>query len=104
MLLGAFFLTPEESRRPAQSQRYNEASHSQSSFAANSAARVKARIMRVRVELNMRVPRVVLLVFFAVTASGRKEAFVPANDVSFTIATQHHRYQTGAQVIVRYEI
>jgi hypothetical protein len=52
----------------------------------------------------MRVPRAVLLMFFAVTAFGQKKAFVPANDVSFTIATEHHRYQTGAQIIVRYEI
>jgi len=52
----------------------------------------------------MRVPRVVLLVFLAASASGQKETFVPGNDVSFTIATEHSRYQTGAQVIVRYEI
>jgi hypothetical protein len=52
VLVEAFFgLTLGESRRPAQSRRHNDAPHSQSSFAANSAARVKARIMRLRVEL-----------------------------------------------------
>jgi len=51
----------------------------------------------------MRVPRVVLLVFLAATASGQKEAFVPANDVSFTIATEHRQYPAGERVFVRYE-
>ena len=45
-----------------------------------------------------------LLVVLAARASGQKEVFVPANDVSFTIATEHRKYQTGAQIIVRYEI
>ena|ERR1022692_3829380 len=52
----------------------------------------------------MRVPRVVLLVFLAAIASGQKETFVPANDVSFTVATERRRYQVKEQVIVRYEI
>ncbi|MFL6306304.1 MAG: hypothetical protein ACJ72H_22460 [Candidatus Sulfotelmatobacter sp.] len=52
----------------------------------------------------MRVPRVVLLVFLAATAPGQKEAFVPANDVSFTIATEHRQYPAGERVFVRYEI
>ena len=37
-------------------------------------------------------------------AFGQKETFVPANDVSFTVATEHRNYRAGDQVIVKYEI
>jgi len=52
----------------------------------------------------MRVPRTALLVFVASIALAQKETFVPANDVSFTVATEHRSYRAGEQVVVNYEI
>lgn len=40
----------------------------------------------------------------ATTALGQKETFVPANDVAFTVTTEHRSYQAGEQLIVKYEI
>jgi hypothetical protein len=52
----------------------------------------------------MRVLPLVPLVFLAAIAPGQKETFVPANDVSFTVATERLNYQVKEKVIVRYEI
>lgn len=52
----------------------------------------------------MRVLRTAFLVFFAAVALGQKETFVPANDVSFTVAAEHRSYRTGEKLILNYEI
>src|ERR1700722_624619 len=38
------------------------------------------------------------------TAFCQKETFVPANDVSFTVATERSRYRAGQQILLKYEI
>jgi len=52
----------------------------------------------------MRVLRTVFCVLLASMALGQKETFVPGNDVSFTVATEHRSYRMGEQLIVNYEI
>ena len=41
---------------------------------------------------------------FARTSFGQRETFVPANDVSFTVATEHRSYRAGDPLIVNYQI
>src|SRR5579864_4422934 len=45
---------------------------------------------------------VVLLLVSA--ARSEKETFVPANDVSFTVAAEHRSYRVGKQIVVNYAI
>ena len=52
----------------------------------------------------MRFPQTALLVLVASVAFTRKETFVPANDVSFTVATERRSYRAGEQIVVNYEI
>jgi hypothetical protein len=37
-------------------------------------------------------------------AFAQKETFVPANDISFTVATERSRYRAGEQILLKYEI
>ena len=37
-------------------------------------------------------------------AFGQRETFVPANDVSFTVATERSTYRAGEQILLKYEI
>lgn len=52
----------------------------------------------------MRFLPTAFLVLLAPIAFGQKEAFVPANGVSFTVAAEHPSYRAGEKVIVNYEI
>ena len=52
----------------------------------------------------MRVLRTVFFVFLASVGFGQKETFVPANDVSFTVATERRSYRMGEQLVVNYQI
>jgi hypothetical protein len=52
----------------------------------------------------MRAIRTAALLLLATLVSGQSEVFVPANDVSFTVAPEHLSYRTGEEVVVKYQI
>jgi len=43
-------------------------------------------------------------VLLAATAGAQRETFVPANDVSFSISTEHRSYRAGDQIVVHFRI
>ena len=47
---------------------------------------------------------IVTALLFARTGFAQRETFVPANDVSFTVATEQRSYRAGEQLVVNYQI
>ncbi len=43
-------------------------------------------------------------ILFATLLSARKETFVPANDVSFTVSTERRSYSAGQQITLKYRV